>query len=457
MPQSKKKIFIADKLSGFEGSIFGVSPIINVIANSNRLNKFKYPFYATTVSSDLQKGGEWVDQSAYEVETARLLKYVNKNGLAYFDRLRRKTQTRADLLMKKSVRLQSELEGLSDKELVKKFADFMEEYLRYYGEPAVTFLYEAILSDRLSESISARSQKSVSIIGGLLKTHYKSFMLASEIELYKIKKAKSAAKQVALVNLYLKNFFFIKVNYNYTPALTSRDVFNLARSSHPVSNKATSKKRVIKLSADEKIIIGLLKENEAIRDQRKKINLIGNYTMYRFLEIICRRRGVAIPAAKKIIWQEFPELVLKTKSLLAQLKKRNEFSFVLSGQKIYRLEYNALRPRTSVNGSVREFKGTPASAGKIRGRVRIVFGSREFSKFKAGEILVAEMTRPDFLPIMRKAGAFITDEGGLTCHAAIVARELHKPCIIGTKIATQVLRDGDIIEVDANEGSIRRL
>ena len=64
------------------------------------------------------------------------------------------------------------------------------------------------------------------------------------------------------------------------------------------------------------------------------------------------------------------------------------------------------------------------------------------------------MTISDFLPAMMKASAFVTDEGGITCHAAIAARELKKPCIIGTKIATQVLKDGDMVEVKADHGLV---
>jgi pyruvate,water dikinase len=67
------------------------------------------------------------------------------------------------------------------------------------------------------------------------------------------------------------------------------------------------------------------------------------------------------------------------------------------------------------------------------------------------------MTTPDFVPAMKKAVAFITDEGGITSHAAIVARELKKPCIIGAKIATRALKDGDLIEVDANRGVVKIL
>ena len=67
------------------------------------------------------------------------------------------------------------------------------------------------------------------------------------------------------------------------------------------------------------------------------------------------------------------------------------------------------------------------------------------------------MTTPWYLPAMKKAAGFITDEGGLLCHAAIVSREMNKPCIIGTKIATKVLKDGDLVEVDANNGVVKIL
>ena len=73
---------------------------------------------------------------------------------------------------------------------------------------------------------------------------------------------------------------------------------------------------------------------------------------------------------------------------------------------------------------------------------------------RSGEILVTAMTTPDYLPAMHKAAAFVTDEGGVTCHAAIVARELKKPCVIGTKFATQIFKTGDKVDVDAINGTV---
>jgi pyruvate,water dikinase len=108
-----------------------------------------------------------------------------------------------------------------------------------------------------------------------------------------------------------------------------------------------------------------------------------------------------------------------------------------------------------ITKSASSLQGRVAYKGTITGRVRIVKVKDKMLFFKKGEILVAPMTTPDYLSIMKKAAAFITDEGGALCHAAIIARELKKPCIIGTKIATQVLKDGDLVEVDADKGEVR--
>lgn len=106
---------------------------------------------------------------------------------------------------------------------------------------------------------------------------------------------------------------------------------------------------------------------------------------------------------------------------------------------------------------VSEFQGSVGYKGVVRGIVHVLGKIEEVVSFREGEILVTYMTTPEFLPATKKAAAIITNEGGITCHAAIVARELKKPCIIGTKIATQVLKDGDEVEVDADQGIIRIL
>ncbi len=99
-------------------------------------------------------------------------------------------------------------------------------------------------------------------------------------------------------------------------------------------------------------------------------------------------------------------------------------------------------------------RGETASAGVYSGMVRIIRDPSELNKIQKGDILVTRMTTPDMVPAMQRAGAIITDEGGMTCHAAIVSREMGTPCIVGTEHATEVLRDGEIVTVHASRGVV---
>ena len=107
--------------------------------------------------------------------------------------------------------------------------------------------------------------------------------------------------------------------------------------------------------------------------------------------------------------------------------------------------------------NITELIGQTAMRGKVAGKVRILSKKADIPDLQDGEILVTAMTTPDYIPAMKKSSAFVTDEGGITCHAAIVAREFGKPCVIGTKIATKVLKTGDMVEVDADNGIVRIL
>ncbi len=98
--------------------------------------------------------------------------------------------------------------------------------------------------------------------------------------------------------------------------------------------------------------------------------------------------------------------------------------------------------------------GLGASAGTASGAVRVLTSPEESSRLAPGEVLVAPMTSPDWVPAMRRAAALVTDGGGITCHAAIVSRELRIPCVVGTRMATTVLRDGEVVTVDGATGIV---
>jgi phosphohistidine swiveling domain-containing protein len=117
---------------------------------------------------------------------------------------------------------------------------------------------------------------------------------------------------------------------------------------------------------------------------------------------------------------------------------------------------------TSIVNGEQVLTGSTAFPGIVQGKVVVLdWGAEDFNdkinNFPVGDILVAGQTRPMLMSAIRAASAIVTDEGGITSHAAIVAREFRKPCIIGTKYATEILKDGDMIEVDANNGVVRIL
>ncbi len=113
-----------------------------------------------------------------------------------------------------------------------------------------------------------------------------------------------------------------------------------------------------------------------------------------------------------------------------------------------------------------EFKGTIANKGHVIAKVRVILAEldQDYNLFikklhsmemEPGDILVTETTSPDFVPLMKKAGGIIANQGGLNSHAAIISRELGVPCLVGTYHATDILKTGDLVELDANNGIVR--
>jgi phosphoenolpyruvate synthase/pyruvate phosphate dikinase len=158
---------------------------------------------------------------------------------------------------------------------------------------------------------------------------------------------------------------------------------------------------------------------------------------------------------------EIPLVIGKDKNLLSELEKRTSAGVmffagkttkpeIVSGRIVK--EYFAILEKTI---AASEIKGETASPGKVIGVARIILNQKDFSKMENGDVIVAPMTRPEYIPIMKKASAIITDEGGITCHAAIVSRELSIPCITGTQVATNSLKDGDLIDVNADHGLVK--
>lgn len=140
-----------------------------------------------------------------------------------------------------------------------------------------------------------------------------------------------------------------------------------------------------------------------------------------------------------------------------------DIEWAYEGGKMYILQSRPITTISKGEGDVMEkaegsgkviLTGLGASPGVATGEVKIVSGSQDLDKIKEGDILVTVMTEPDMVPAMKRAGAIVTDEGGMTCHAAIVSRELGFPAVVGTKQGTKTLSEGMIITVDGGKGKV---
>jgi phosphoenolpyruvate synthase/pyruvate phosphate dikinase len=182
-----------------------------------------------------------------------------------------------------------------------------------------------------------------------------------------------------------------------------------------------------------------------------------------FWEEVAKRTELNLIETNQLLANELVLALEKSSEKFKVLAQKRMFAYALRLQdgkfKIYsgKTASYKIAKLVSENHQHGEIKGQPAYGGKITGRTVIINHKSEFKKFRKNDVLITVMTHPEFLPIMRQAKAIITDEGGITCHAAITAREFKVPCIIGTKIATKVLKDGDIIEVDANKGIVKKI
>jgi phosphoenolpyruvate synthase/pyruvate phosphate dikinase len=184
----------------------------------------------------------------------------------------------------------------------------------------------------------------------------------------------------------------------------------------------------------------------------------------RFQDELGKRFGLKTIETKYLFSEDFKTLNIDQLKKLARARIKDslfiyskEGGVFLTGkearEKFAELEF----VEEKINKDTKEIKGSIAQPGKARGKVKIINFPKDMTKMSKGDILVSISTNPGIVSAMKKAAAIITDEGGITCHAAIVSRELKIPCVVGTKFATKILKNGDLVEVDADNGVVRIL
>jgi phosphoenolpyruvate synthase/pyruvate phosphate dikinase len=306
----------------------------------------------------------------------------------------------------------------------------------------------------------------------LTSTKYKSFIddEINDRELIKKEYKKTGYFDKKELEKHAKNYFYIQNNYAKALALTANEFQKLieddkeimAEDHQPeILKKKDSYIKKYNLSLWQKKLLYVIDEFFKLQDDRKRYVLISNYYQFVFLKELSRRTNMSFDLLKYSVFPEF-NLILKNKMSISSLEDRKNGCLYVGtpdGYKIYTgvEAENTLSYFYKSEENTSEIKGIVSNKGKVSGRVRIILKIHDMINMEKGDILVASMTRPEMVPVMKLASAIITDEGGITCHAAIVSRELNIPCIIGTKIATKILKDGDFVEVDANNGFVRIL
>jgi len=216
----------------------------------------------------------------------------------------------------------------------------------------------------------------------------------------------------------------------------------------------------------EKQILYVAKRLAYLKDLKDDLRRQGMFYGQRLFEEIANRMGVELEDISYVLSTEILDFLDNGSKVSKNLIEEREKGFVIyftQDKNIICKSGSDIEPvlkelgLTVLEEVSEEIKGISASRGKAQGIVKIVKGVTDLVKVNKGDILVAVATHPDYVIAMHKASAIVTDEGGITSHAAIVSRELGIPCIVGTKNATKVLRDGDKIEIDANSGIVRKV
>ncbi|KUJ94298.1 MAG: putative phosphoenolpyruvate synthase [Archaeoglobus fulgidus] len=240
--------------------------------------------------------------------------------------------------------------------------------------------------------------------------------------------------------------------------------------SHPVSGE---KKCIIEavFGLGEAIVSGLVTPDTYVYDRVKR--KIEEVKIGEKKFMLTRKDGktvkVELPPEKAnervLSDEEIEKLVTLGELIEDHYGKPQDVEWAIEGGKIYIVQS---RPITTIRKEKKEaeeevseeaegkilLKGLGASPGIASGKVKVIFSEKEISKVEEGDILVTTMTTPDMVPAMKRAAAIVTDEGGMTCHAAIVSRELGVPAVVGTKVATKVLKDGMVVTVDGEKGIV---
>ncbi len=312
-----------------------------------------------------------------------------------------------------------------------------------------------------------------------------SFFQKEELELLKIGLIKDERRMKSVLDRHAKKYSWLLNSYGGNRLLDSKYFENRLNKSVKrgnvdkqirkiqnvaIGNKRRKEKLLQKFNKEIKVISKQLSYSIWWQDHRKSYIWRMHYWDDRLLKEISKRKEVSY---NDLVWFWPKEIcdLLKGKKInenTIRLRKKDYVVYYKDKSTRYKEYYGKDAKfiynkylKSQVNILYQEIKGLVVSQGKsnrIIGRVAIIRNPfRDKGKMKQGDILVAGMTSPEFIVLIKKAKAIITDQGGMTSHVAIISRELGIPCVVGTDIATKILKNGDKIEIDIRQGKINKI
>ncbi len=197
-----------------------------------------------------------------------------------------------------------------------------------------------------------------------------------------------------------------------------------------------------------------------LRTYIKDMTSLGMLPTLKFLEEIAKRAQCSKEDLLYLTHKELLKIFSNKRDMLLKesAERQKGWGFTLINNKEEYYNHKNLKQIEEAEEKIPSgIKGFAACKGVVKGKAIVVKSVEDLERIKQGDILITHMTTTNFVPILSKVAAIVTDEGGITCHAAIISREMNIPCIIGTKIATKAFKDGDIVEVDADTGIVRKI
>lgn len=386
----------------------------------------------------------------------------------------------------------TDIKKLTDQQLMELHDHFLTTVLRRNSSSSIIDGFalgsDTLLEGRIKTAYEKLRRRKTSssfaeVFSTVTASAHVSFVREAEIELFKLvlQIQKNYADKKQLIQNYRDQFFWIKNNYIDATELTAsyfeeeiariessgldvaRELKNLEKIPHLNATKKATLLTELRLDSETTFLLTLTDDFTKWQDERKKATLLSAYYATILLTEIARRTNLPTELLKYLSPREVSQIFYDQPpvELLKERQKNCVVYWDAGGHEIV-TGFEAAAVQRSLftkitTDVINDFRGMTASLGKAQGRVKVIKTAKEIDRMEPGDILVAVMTRPDYVPAMKKAAAIVTDEGGITSHAAIVARELKIPCIIGTKIATHTLRDGDLVRVNADHGIVQIL